>query len=73
MGDLAISNIRELDMNEIQDVSGGYVSPTAFFGAGSAALQLGSLAAGNAGYNSLSNSLGWGSATFAGFAAYFGW
>ena len=60
-------------MNEIQDVSGGYIPIGNTFTGLSAALQLGSLAAGNAGYNSLSNNLNWGSAIFGGFAVYFGW
>ncbi|MCR1347451.1 MULTISPECIES: class IIb bacteriocin, lactobin A/cerein 7B family [Acidithiobacillus] len=73
MSDLAISNIRELDMDEIQQVSGGYIPIGNAFGALGLGMQGASLAAAQAGYSNLATSLNWGSLVFGGFSAYFGW
>ena len=72
MSDLAISNIRELDMNEIQQVNGGiYVPIGSTFGALGATLGLGSFGAQQAGYPNLAASLGWGSGIFSAIGAWF--
>ncbi len=70
MSDLAISNIRELDMNEIQQVSGGYIPLGNAFGALGLGMQGASVAAGQAGYSNLANSLNLGSLVFASFSAH---
>ena len=70
MSDLAISNIRELDMDEIQQVSGGYIPIGPTFNGLGIGLQGASIAAANAGYPNLANSLNWGSWVFSGFGMF---
>ena len=69
MSDLTISNIRELDMNEIQQVSGGYIPIGPTFTGLSFALQGASMATKDS-YPNLSNSLNWGSWVFSGFGLF---
>lgn len=70
MSELAMSNIRELDLSEIEQVSGGYIPIRPTFTALSFGLQGASIAAGNAGYPRLSNSLNIGSWVFGGFGLF---
>ena len=71
MSYLEISNIRELDMDEIQQVSGGiYIPIGPTFGALGSSLGLGALATQNS-YPNLSSSLAWGGGIFSAIGAWF--